>query len=52
MPELYGNRGVANALLGRKDEARRDLQKARDLARKTGSEDLVTDVEQRLQNLE
>ncbi len=52
LAEAYNNRGVANTRLGRKDEARRDLQKALDLARKTGSEDLVTEVEQRLQNLE
>ena len=52
LAETYGNRGVANARLGRRDEARRDLQKALDLARKTGSKDLVADVEQRLQNLE
>ena len=52
LAEAYNNRGIANTRLGRRDEARRDLQKALDLARKTGSEDLVTEVEQRLQNFE
>lgn len=47
----YYNRGIAKAVLDLRDEARDDLSKARELAPKTGDENLIALVEQELQKL-
>ena len=41
----YYNRGAANALLGRVNEARRDFEKALALAREAGDEDTAAKME-------
>ena len=48
----YFNRGLAEAALGLNAEARKDFEKALNLARKAGDKDLATDVERVLQKLD
>jgi len=48
----YYNRGVASVGLDNKDAARRDFGKAHDLARKAGEEDVATQAERALKELD
>ena len=50
--EAYHTRGEAYRFLGRTQEAEADLQKALDLAEETDNQDLKTEIEQLLQELE
>ena len=50
--EAYSNRGNAKAALGRKDEARQDLETALALARNANNAEMVALVEQLLHKLD
>ena len=52
MAEAYHTRGEAYALLGRTQEAKADYQKALELAEETDEQDLKTEIEQSLQELD
>ena len=51
MAEAYLNRGILNSVLGFKVEGKSDLETALELAKISDNEDLVTQVEQNLHNL-
>ena len=48
----YFNRGNTKIALGRKDEARKDFERALEMARKAGDVDLRAVVEQSLRDLD
>ena len=52
LAEAYHARGKANTLLGRTQEAKADFQKALALAEETNDQDLKTEIEQSLQELD
>ena len=52
LAEAYHTRGKANTLLGRTQEAKADFQKALALAEETNDQDLKTEIEQSLQELD
>ena len=52
MPNTYNNRGATLALLGRIAEARADFEQVREIAKKAGSEKLVSAMERNLHKLE
>ena len=48
----YNNRGKAKAVLGLKDEARKDFETALELAQKAGNANIVAQAEQSLRGLD
>ena len=52
MAEAYHTRGEAYRLLGKTEEAKADFQKALELAKQDEDQELKTEIEQSLQELD